>query len=790
MLGPSLGPWMGQQGGFAAAWRDYPAVPTLDLDFLYQDRSFAADFLDGVYQAWDDDPATAPRLGRWRSGSPGLQPLGAQLFGGLLNFQRASVAWCYGPDGVLKQVGPDQPRFDYDPVTKQPKGLLLEESRTNSIRNSIGAGAVPGTIGSGGQLPTNWQQNSATNGTLTVLGNASESGLPGIDLQIDASAAGNISFNFELPSGSPLTAGATHTGSLFARIVGGSTAGFTGVQLRLRTDAGTPANGPAVTDILPSLTTALARYQHQQTVAADATAGRLQLLVFFSGPGSLTLRLLCPQLEVGPYATSPIITTGAALTRAADNLTGALGPWFNAQAGTFVVEAMLPQLAPAGVFPELIELNDGTTQNRFIAYNNAGTANLRWESYIRGVSQGASLNNGPITAGSAFRFGVGFDDTGQIGCANGGASVTSARARPTGLTQLRIGSYIGGSSYANGWVRRIQYWPRKLSSAELVANTEWAVDLISASGTLDRSLTVSRASSGTYFDRNGVMRTAGNDVPRLDYDPVTRQFRGLLIEESRTNLLLNSATLATQTVTIAATPYTLSFWGTGTVTLSGAATGSLAGTGASNRVSLVVTPSAGALTLTVSGSVTWAQLEAGSFATSWIPTTTTPATRAADVVTVSNLAAQPWWNYGGFSFLAQLDCASFANFPQVFMVDNGVSPVDSIQVNLTAGGAARVQPFSGGSVTATALTANTGAVGISLKVAGALAPNDEALVLNPGSGAGAVATGTGGLSAVAPTTMTIGNWRTGSGNAINGHLTRLHLKGRRASNTELQQLAA
>ncbi|MFV3388434.1 hypothetical protein ACNFCJ_24020, partial [Pseudomonas sp. NY15364] len=77
--------------------------------------------------------------------------------------------------------------------------------------------------------------------------------------------------------------------------------------------------------------------------------------------------------------------------------------------------------------------------------------------------------------------------------------------------------------------------------------------------------------------------------------------RGLLIEESRTNLLLNSATLATQSVTVTAVAHTLSFYGTGSVTLSGAATGTLTGTGAGNRVSLTFTPTAGTLTLTVSG---------------------------------------------------------------------------------------------------------------------------------------------------------------------------------------------
>jgi hypothetical protein len=86
----------------------------------------------------------------------------------------------------------------------------------------------------------------------------------------------------------------------------------------------------------------------------------------------------------------------------------------------------------------------------------------------------------------------------------------------------------------------------------------------------------------------------------------------------RRNLLLATDTLATQSRTVTAVAHTLSFTGTGTVTLSGASTaGPLIGTGASNRVSLTFTPTAASLTLTVSGSVTLAQLELGSTATNY-----------------------------------------------------------------------------------------------------------------------------------------------------------------------------
>lgn len=54
-------------------------------------------------------------------------------------------------------------------------------------------------------------------------------------------------------------------------------------------------------------------------------------------------------------------------------------------------------------------------------------------------------------------------------------------------------------------------------------------------------LSTARASQATYFDANGVLQIAANNVMRLDHDPVTGAPRGVLIEEARTNLFLHSS---------------------------------------------------------------------------------------------------------------------------------------------------------------------------------------------------------------------------------------------------------
>jgi len=112
----------------------------------------------------------------------------------------------------------------------------------------------------------------------------------------------------------------------------------------------------------------------------------------------------------------------------------------------------------------------------------------------------------------------------------------------------------------------------------------------------------------SYWDNISVRELPGNHA--VAPTDAARPIYGIEPKGGRRNLLLNTDTLATQSLTVTAVEHVLSFTGTGTVTLSGASiAGPLIGTGASDRVSLTFTPTAASLTLTVVGSVTFAQLE-------------------------------------------------------------------------------------------------------------------------------------------------------------------------------------
>lgn len=50
-----------------------------------------------------------------------------------ITFTRTTSGTRVGPDGYIEVIPADQPRFDFDPVTGECLGLIIEEQRQNLI---------------------------------------------------------------------------------------------------------------------------------------------------------------------------------------------------------------------------------------------------------------------------------------------------------------------------------------------------------------------------------------------------------------------------------------------------------------------------------------------------------------------------------------------------------------------------------------------------------------------------------------------------------------------------------
>jgi hypothetical protein len=122
---------------------------------------------------------------------------------------------------------------------------------------------------------------------------------------------------------------------------------------------------------------------------------------------------------------------------------------------------------------------------------------------------------------------------------------------------------------------------------------------------------------------------SGGDLVKSTTDNAAFVFgEGVLLEGARTNLFLNSFVPVTQTVTVTAVPHTLTVKGTGSITVSGVGAGT-----SSEGSPLTLTPTAGGLICTITGSLDNVNLEAASFGSSFIETFGATATRSATSLT-------------------------------------------------------------------------------------------------------------------------------------------------------------
>jgi len=177
---------------------------------------------------------------------------------------------------------------------------------------------------------------------------------------------------------------------------------------------------------------------------------------------------------------------------------------------------------------------------------------------------------------------------------NGSWSITNAAAQ----TDLRA-DFSGPNNVvheitftASGWSGVIVCFPLNGVPFQVVTNgPQVSVSVRNA------SFLIIRASAGATLT---VSNISVREVPGNHLIQPTSASRPTY--SKRYNLLLATATLATQSVTVAAGSYTLSFAGAGSITLSGT------GSGTFSAGTHTITTTAGSLTLTVSGAVTSADL--------------------------------------------------------------------------------------------------------------------------------------------------------------------------------------
>ncbi|UXC38294.1 phage head spike fiber domain-containing protein [Cupriavidus gilardii] len=378
-------------------------------------------------------------------------------FTDLITFSRSSAGWHYNSAGVLVQAGANIPRFDYDPVTRQPRGLLVEEGRTNLFRYSQ-------------QFDnTSW---GISRGSISANSAAAPDGTTSADKLIDGTTSG-ATYVYQAVS---LTHVA-HAVSIYAKA-----AELTRFRIRDFTDNHVSQEFDLISGVVSGVATggmtgarmeALPNgWWRCSTIWTPATAGNHNLspveLVADPADGTSGLYVWGAQLEVGAFVTSPIATVGAQVARSADIVqVQNMGPWFSGAEGTLVCAATT--MGPSSDCT-IVAANNGTQNEQFDV--RFGVTNILSRIRHSGVNEAQLVAiPGAPSAGQIYTIATAYRENDAAVAANGRPPATDSQvALPTGVSRFEIGSRTG-TQFLNGHIRYLRYYPYRLSNAELQALT-------------------------------------------------------------------------------------------------------------------------------------------------------------------------------------------------------------------------------------------------------------------------------------------------------------------------------
>ena len=395
-----------------------------------------------------------------------------------LTFTRSTTAYRTNASGQLELMAINAPRFEYDPVTLRPLGLLMEPQAANQMKRSQ-------------EISDNSAGNWATrtNVTLTADAGVAPDGTTTADLVTETTGTGlhevsqSIAFN---------STGSLFTASVYAKLNAGSRmAGFgiidttsssdsIEVNCNLTTGEWEPDGGGSATweaGGCDPVGNGWYRIWVTGTLTLNGTRMFMGLLPYLSGgtsTGATSNSILFwgAQLEQNHVASSYIPTTTAAVTRTQDNLKFSNISWYNATQGTLFAEYQNRDGLDSSEMPVFMItkndlaaswMDDGVYLSDIDFYDVSRVANAA--SYVFNPSDevyGDFRTNRTALAYKA-------SDFAWI-ANNMHLATNSAGALPAPTTGY-IGSGPSGVITRTRHIKKIRYWKERLSNAKIRAMT-------------------------------------------------------------------------------------------------------------------------------------------------------------------------------------------------------------------------------------------------------------------------------------------------------------------------------
>ncbi|MDD3020417.1 MAG: hypothetical protein PHX61_05480 [Alphaproteobacteria bacterium] len=362
-------------------------------------------------------------------------------------FTRASVGTYYDSSGVLQTATSGTPRFDHDPVTLAPKGVLIEESSTNQMGNSE-------LVGSWVQANVNVASNTvqAPDGTMTA-DTVTTTGGNGLVRQTIITA---------------ITAGQTITRTLFAKAGTTSTvifehfdSGYGATKFNVSTCTLISAPGD-VTTSTQQLPNNWCRIQATRTFTAG-NWDTVYIDTYGAAAAGMSIHLWGGQMEVKSFPTSYIPTTSAAVTRAADVFTVPTGGWFNTSATSIYASF------------NSNTINGYNVYRRVIGSSGAGNANYgelsNTDTFIRLYNSATPLDQSTSAILTGETYAASSNASGRSLSVHGAAAVSDVAVMPS-FTAFSLGSQSGSTNFLNGHLAKFKYYPVRVADTQLQLLTQ------------------------------------------------------------------------------------------------------------------------------------------------------------------------------------------------------------------------------------------------------------------------------------------------------------------------------
>lgn len=361
---------------------------------------------------------------------------------------------------ALQTAVSNDARFDHDPVTVESKGLLIEEQRTNLLTYSDDFSNAA------------WAKTRSSITSNTII--APDGTLTGDKLVEDTTASNShvVGYTYSVANAT------AYTFSVYVKksertwiAIRASGAGLTDATY-YNVDTGVLGTVPSgTTASIASVGNGWYRCSYTRTTNAAASVAFYVHLASagntytYTGDGYSGIYIWGAQLEAGSFATSYIPTVASQVTRSADSA-GMYGTnfssWYRADEGTLYDESSYIGFKVADF---VYTLNDGSSTTNYLGqYLNSATT-MRLDSVVNNSAE-ARLT-ATVAPNTGIKAAFAYKTNDFAGSYNGATVLTdTAGAIPQGITTLGIGNRSGVYTF-NGYLKRLAYYPKRLSNTEL-----------------------------------------------------------------------------------------------------------------------------------------------------------------------------------------------------------------------------------------------------------------------------------------------------------------------------------